>query len=513
MSEPLILTFDCGTQSVRGLLFDKKGTLVGKSQISFEPYIAERAGWAERHPDFYWEKLCQASRMLKEQKGDRWGDIVAVTVTTMRDTAVLLDEQMNVVRPSILWLDQRMAECREPFPLFHRFCFHLAGMTDAATEQRKCTKANWIQENQPELWEKTRHYVLLSCYMTYKLTGRLVDSIANQVGHIPFAYKKKRWMKKSNLKYRVFNIDREKLPPLVEPGEVIGELTEEAARQTGLPKTLRLIATGSDKGCETIGTGCIDESMGSLSFGTTSTIQLTTEKYVEPTRFLPAYPAVLSGKYNPEIEIYRGYWMISWYKREFAAREQTEAERAGIPVEALLNSKLSQIPPGSEGLVLQPYWGAGLKNPEAKGAIIGFSDVHTRAHMYRAIIEGVNYALRDGLETVSRRAGIEVSVLTVSGGGSESDEICQITADMFGKKILRAQTFETSGLGSSMVGFVGAGEFASIEEAVKSMVHHTSVFEPDMERYREYTELFQNVYQQMYPRLKPLYKNIRKIYR
>ena len=513
MAEPLILTFDCGTQSVRGLLFDKKGNLIDKSQISFEPYISQYPGWAERDPDFYWDKLCQASLMLREKQGEKWGDIAAVTVTTMRDTAVLLDKDNNVLRPSILWLDQRMAECSEPFPLFHRFCFKLVGMTDAATEQRRCSKSNWIRENQPEIWEKTHKYVLLSCYMTYKMTGRLVDSIANQVGHIPLAYKKKRWMKKSNLKYRVFNIDREKLPELVEPGDVIGRLTPEAAAQTGLSEQLRLIATGSDKGCETIGTGCIDESMGSLSFGTTSTIQLTTEKYVEPTRFLPAYPAVLRGKYNPEIEIYRGYWMVSWYKREFAAREQKEAERAGIPVEVLLNSKLSQIPPGSEGLMLQPYWGAGLKNPEAKGAIIGFSDVHTRAHMYRAIIEGVNYALRDGLETVSARAGIEVSVLTVSGGGCESDEICQITADMFGKKVVRTQTFETSGLGSSMIGFVGAGEFSSIEEAVESMVHHTSVFEPDMERYREYTELFENVYQQMYPRLKPLYKNIRKIYK
>ncbi len=252
--------------------------------------------------------------------------------------------------------------------------------------------------------------------------------------------------------------------------------------------------------------------MASLSFGTTSTVQLTTKKYVEPQQFLPAYPAVMPNMYNPEVEIYRGYWMITWFINEFAEEETREAKELDMSVEEVLNRHLMEVPPGSDGLMLQPYWGPGLKNPEARGAIVGFSDVHTKAHLYRAIIEGLNYALREGLETLSERANCEVDCLTVSGGGSVNDIICQITADMFGKDVKRVQTHETSGLGSSMAGFVGMGEFADMDEAVQAMVHHTSVFRPTPEGSQIYDELYREVYKGIYTKLKPLYQKIRGIY-
>ncbi len=253
--EPLILTFDCGTQSVRSLLFNKKGDLLHKVQIPFEPYMSPRPGWAEQEPDFYWQKICEASQQLKKECRDLWEDIIAFTLTTMRDTCVNLDRDMNVIRPSILWMDQRRVNCKKPLPALSRMAFNLVGMTDVVNTSRANTKSNWIRQYQSDVWDKTYKYVLLSCYLTYKFTGEIVDSVASQVGHIPFDYRNKKWMNRSHLKFMIFNVETEKLPDLVEPGEVLGKITENAAALTGIPAGMKMIASGSDKGCETLGSG------------------------------------------------------------------------------------------------------------------------------------------------------------------------------------------------------------------------------------------------------------------
>jgi len=507
-----MLTFDVGTQSVRALLFDNTGTTVAYSQITYPPYYSDNPGWAEQHPDFYFEKMCEAAQELKKEQPGLWKEIAAVTVTTIRDTAVCLDKDLKPLRASILWMDRRKAVCEEPFPVATQAAFAIVGMTTCATESRRCTAANWIKENQPEIWEKTYRYVLLSGYLNLKLTGRLADSIASLVGHIPIDSKNGRWMRETDIKYWVFGVEKEKLcDDIVEPGDTVGTLTAEAAEKLGLSADIKLIATGADKSCEGVGTGCVDSSMAAISLGSAATIQITTDRYVEPQQFMPAYPSLMKGKFNPEIQIYRGYWMISWFKQEFAAEEHIEAGRLGIPCERVLDRRLGEIPAGCDGLLLQPFWGGGLKNPEGKGAILGFSDTHTRMHIYRAIVEGINYALRDGLLNMCFRAGIDIDAITVSGGGSRSDVVCQIVADMFGKSVYRAQTYETAGLGSSIVGFCGIGEFSSVEEGVSKMVHHTAEFKPGKD-FELYNSIYWDVYRPLYSRLKQTYVAMADIY-
>lgn len=203
--------------------------------------------------------------------------------------------------------------------------------------------------------------------------------------------------------------------------------------------------------------------------------------------------------------------MISWFKKEFCLKEVVEADEKGISPESLLNERLYEIPPGSKGLMLQPFWGAGLKMPEAKGAIIGFGDVHTRAHIYRAIIEGINYGLREGVEMIEVKTRARVERLMVSGGGSQSDAICQITADMFGRPVYKGETYESSGLGAAIVGFVGLGVYSSYEEAVDRMVHYSQVLTPDGDNVEVYNQLYNRVYKRIYPRLKTLYEEIQQI--
>ena len=187
-----------------------------------------------------------------------------------------------------------------------------------------------------------------------------------------------------------------------------------------------------------------------------------------------------------------------------------ESKIQDMAVEELLNEKLNDIPPGSDGLVLQPYWGPGLRRPLAKGGVIGFSDIHTREHFYRAIIEGIGYALKEGLESIEKSQHHKVKELRISGGGSQSDAICQITADIFNIPVSRVQTYETTSLGEAIATFVAIGEFKDINEAMEAMTHKTMTFYPVPEAAEQYQELYKHVYIRMYPRLKRIYRYINK---
>jgi sugar (pentulose or hexulose) kinase len=184
-----------------------------------------------------------------------------------------------------------------------------------------------------------------------------------------------------------------------------------------------------------------------------------------------------------------------------------------VEPEFLFDDLVNQVPPGSMGLVLQPYWSPGLKlpGPEAKGAVIGFGDVHTRAHVYRAIIEGLAYALREGAERIARRARTSITEIRVAGGGSQSEAAMQITADVFGLPAFRPHTYEASGLGAAIDGAVGLGLHSDYESAVRDMTRVGDVFEPNPRTRKVYDELYHRVYKRMYQKLRPLYEEIREI--
>ncbi|MEA5051184.1 MAG: FGGY-family carbohydrate kinase [Oscillospiraceae bacterium] len=507
MSSPLVITFDVGTQSARAVLVDAQGTILHKAQLRYEkPYYSKYPDWAEQRPDFYWEAVCTCAKELREKAGGRWGDIAAVTVTTIRDTALCLDENGAPLRDVIIWLDKRRTKCSVPLSPLKRALYTAVGMIDTVDLQRETSACNWVLENEPEIWEKTRWFVLLSTYLNFRLCGKVIDADAGAIGHIPFDNRARKWMKKSDLTRCVFEMDDSKLYELVKPETVMGAVTAAAAAATGLAEGLPLIATGSDKGCETLGLSVIGPDKAAVSFGTTATIQLATDHYVEPQPFLPPYCAVVDGLWNPEIQVYRGYWLVSWFKREFAEKEVRQAESLGCSAEELLNKRLSDVPPGCDGLILQPYFTPGVSMPHAKGAIIGFSDVHTRIHIYRAIIEGINFSLYEGMRMMEKRAHTEIRELYLGGGGSQSAEICQITADMFGLPVVRTATHEACGIGSAMVAFRALGCFKDYKEAVAAMVHVRDRFEPDMKKHAIYQDIYENIFTKIFGKLLPLYR-------
>ncbi len=509
-----VLSIDCGTQSLRAIIFSLTGDVLAMEKIPFEPYISRFPGWAEQDPELYWESLKTACLRLKNSHPVEFNNVVGMGVTTIRNSMVNVDTNGKTLRPLMVWLDQRKAE-----PVYHpgfamRMLIKTIGMTDTINTAQREGKCNWIKQNQPELWRRTHKYLQVSGFLNYRLTSDFKDSLASQIGHIPFDYKRQKWGNRKNLlvfSAKIFPVEKNKLPELVLPGDEIGKISEKAALETGLPTGLPVIACGSDKGCGTIGTGVLTKEMASLSFGTAATIQTTTKKYLEPITFMPAYPAVLPGLFNPEVEIFRGYWMITWFKKQFADKENEEAEKKGIPVEEVLNELLKKSPAGSMGLVVQPYWSPGLKEPSAKGAMIGFGDVHKKEHVYRAIMEGLAFALYDGKEKIEKVTKTKIKKLTVSGGASKSDEICQIAADVFNLPIVRGETTETSGLGAAIITAFGTGNYASIEECISKMVKYKTEFYPNKNNVRLYRQLYKKVYKKMYKRMKPFYKQIREI--
>ena len=513
MAGDLILSIDMGTQSARALMFDLKGTLVAGARVPVEAYFSSRPGWAEQRPEYFWEAVCKACQQLWLASTLPKDAIAGVALTTQRSTMVNVDAQGKPLRPAIVWLDQRRTDGLRPVGGLWGLGFRLAGMTETVAYLQSQAEANWIQTNEPDVWDRTHKYLLLSGYLTYRLTGRFVDSVGCQVGYIPFDYKALRWASARDWKWQAVPMDAGLLPDLVPSAGRLGEITAEAAWESGIPAGTPVIAAAADKACEVIGTGCLEPNVGCLSYGSSATINTIHRKYVEVIPLLPPYPAAVPGHYSLEVQVFRGYWMVSWFKEEFGQREQMDAAERGVEPEELLDGLVEQVPPGSMGLMLQPFWSPGLRTPgpEAKGAIIGFGDVHTRAHVYRAILEGVAYALREGKERTEKRSGVPVTELRVAGGGSKSRVAMQLTADVFGLPAARSQVSEASGLGAAIDAAVGLGLHSSFESAVGEMTHVGEVFEPSPPTREIYDGLYDGVYRRMYGQLRPLYERIRQV--
>lgn len=513
INSPTILAIDNGTQSARALIFDMNGKLLAKSQVAIPEYTSEQPGWAELEPELFWQTVCQACQKLWTMDGVVKEDIAGVAVTTQRSTVINLDKDGKPLRPAMIWLDNRRTYGLKPVSGLWGVLFALSGMTETAAYLQAEAECNWIRTQQPEIWEKTDKYIFLSGYLTYRLTDRLADSVGCQVGYIPFDYKSFTWAGKMDWKWQAIPMLQSILPELVPPTQTIGQISARASVETGIPIGLPLIAAAADKACEVIGAGCLEPNIACISYGTAASINTTHTKYAEVIPLIPPYPSAVPNAYSLEIQIYRGYWMVSWFKQEFGALEERIATERGMAAEAVFEEAVREIPPGSLGLVLQPYWSPGLKipGPEAKGAVIGFGDVHQRVHLYRAIQEGLAYALREGAERTEKSSHIKITELRVAGGGSQSDVAMQLTADVFGLTASKPYIYEASGLGAAIDAAVGLKLYPDFSSAVKSMTRVGKVFEPDPKAHEIYDALYKKVYLKMYSRLKPLYEDIRKI--
>ena len=513
MSEAQLLAIDVGTQSVRALLVDLAGNFVARAKVPLAPYAAAQPGWAEQRPEYFWESLCAACQELWRQPGADRSALAGVALTTQRGTIVNVDAAGEALRPAMLWLDQRRTRGLAPVGGPWGAAFRVVGMRDTVAYFQAEAEVNWLQAHQPEIWARTHKLLLLSGYLTHRLVGRFVDSVGAQVAYLPFDYRRQRWAGPRDWKWLAVPMDRALLPELEPPTATLGQITAAAAVATGIPAGLPLIAAANDKACEALGAGCAEPGIACLSYGTAASVLVTERRYREVRPLIPPYPSAVPRAYNLENQVYRGFWMVEWFRREFGLREEQLAQAEGRAPEELFDALVQAVPPGSDGLLLQPYWSPGLKvpGPEARGAVIGFTAAHTRAHLYRAILEGLAYALREGQEQLVRRTGVPIRQLRVGGGGSRSDAAMQLTADVFGLPAARPHVYEAAGLGAAIDAAVGLGLHRDIPAAVAHMTRVGRVFEPDARAGARYDELYRRVYLPLYRRLKPLYDELRDI--
>ncbi|MBS62214.1 FGGY-family carbohydrate kinase [Salinisphaera sp.] len=508
-----LLAIDIGTQSVRALVFDGHGRLHARAQIPIEPpYHAPEPGHAEQDATVFWQAMVSACRQLLADDAALAGRVAGLALTAQRATSVFLDAADEPIGPAISWLDQRQAARVPRLPWQWRTLLAGLGLTATIDAFQRAAPANWRAAHAPEAHRRTRRAVLLSGYLLHRLIGEWRDSVSAQVGYLPFDYKRRRWAGARDWKWRAVAVEREQLPALVEPGQALGGLSATAAEALGLLVDLPVFSAGADKACEVLGCGAITPETACVSLGTTATINTCRDVYREVTRFVPAYPAAIPGHFTDEIQIYRGFWLVSWFKQEFAADTVDVAAREQRVAEALLDERIAPIAPGSDGLIVLPTWSPGVRipGPEARGAIIGFTDTHSRAHVYRAILEGLAYALREGRERIEKRSRTPITRLRVSGGGSQSDQAMQILANVFALPAERAHTHETSGLGAAINAAVGLGWYADHASAVRAMVHDGARFEPEPEAVAVYERLYRQVFTGLYKRLKPAFIRIRE---
>ena len=299
-NQQYFLSIDNGTQSVRAMVFDAQGQLIAKSKIDIEPYFSDQPGWAEQHAEYFWDALCKACQALWPLLPIPKESIAAVSVTTQRATAIAMGADNQPLRPAISWLDQRQVETKPALGALESALFTLVRAKPLVDLMHKQAEANWIAQNEPNIWDKVHKFVLLSGYHNYKLTGEYKDAVASTVGFLPFDYKTQQWADKKDWKWRAMPITQEMLPEVLPAGAELGRITLQAATETGIPKGLPLIASGSDKACEVLGTGCIDSQTGSLSYGSLATLNIASDKYIEAIPFYPAYPGVIPKTFSDQ---------------------------------------------------------------------------------------------------------------------------------------------------------------------------------------------------------------------
>ena len=506
-----VIAIDSGTQNIRAIMFDLAGNEVASTQAPIEPYFSLHPGWAEQNPADYWSKLCLATRALMKTTKVSRKEIGAVGITSQRTTFITVDKDGNPLRPAIVWLDQRRNENPPPLSLAARTVFSLPVISGPMYYVRANSKYLWIKCNEPDVYRKTAKFMLITGWFVKKLTGEFRESRGMVNVLWPIDLRKFDWYKQKII-YEAFGLEPGHLPELCDQDRVLGHITAAASRETGLPEGLPVVVGGGDKQSELLGAGGLDSRTGVISFGTLTTLDIITRKYASDKqwRFF-AWPGAIPGTWNIETSINRGFWMVSWFKQEFGLREAIEAEKRGVAPEAVLDEVIRGIPAGCMGLMLQPHWGPPPNDKFAKGSIIGFGDVHTRAHIYRAILEGLGFELRRLYEVINSQTGTTLEELRVGGGGSKSDVAVQIAADIFNLPVSRMATSEIGSLGAALSAAVGSGMFSSFEEAVSSMVRKVRTFTPDPVSRRIYEDLYNKVYLRTYEKLEPLYREIAAI--
>ena len=485
------LGIDTSTTSSKALLIDEQGNVVA---VASNPHTLQtpKPLWSEQDPREWWEAVSASIKSVLEKAGIRGEQVGAVGLTGQMHGLVLLDQAGTVLRPAILWNDQRtQSQCDEIHQIVGKEKFiQITG--NVALTGFTAPKILWVKENEPDVYAKARHVLLPKDYIRLKLTGEYAMDKADGAGTVLFDLKARDW---SEDVLSALDIPRAWMPKTFEGTEFTGYVNEEAAALTGLKVGTPVAAGGGDQAAGAVGVGAVEPGIVGLTVGTSGVVFATTPSaLIEPEGRLHAFCHAVPGMWHFMGVMISAAGSLQWYRDTLAP---------GVSFDDLLN-EAEAIPAGSEGLQFLPYL-SGERTPHpdplAKGAFIGLTLRHSRAHMTRAVLEGVAFGLKDSF-TLIQNAGLgTITQVRASGGGTKGALWRQIMASVLNAELVTVNTTEGGAYGAALLAGVGAGKWGSVAEACRACVKITGSTEPNPAQMQVYTKSYA-VYRELYPSLK-----------
>jgi xylulokinase len=487
----LFIGIDTSTTATKALLMDENGLVIGVASNEY-PYDMPQPLWSEQDPGLWWRAAIDSIRQVLAKKNVDAAAVKGIGLTGQMHGLVLLDEKGEVLRPAILWNDQRTgAQCDAIRLKLGREKLIQTTGNDALTGFT-APKILWVQEHEPDIWKRTRHILLPKDYVRYKLTGELASDCADGAGTILFDLKKRDW---SHELLAALEIPLEYLPKIYEGTSITGVLLPKVAGELGLPAGIPVVGGGGDQAASAVGTGAVSAGVASLSLGTSGVVFVTTDTpVIESEGRLHAFCHSVPGMWHLMGVMLSAAGSLRWYRDTLAS---------DMSFDDLLKEAES-IVVGSEGLQFLPYL-SGERTPHpdplARGAFIGLTLRHCRGHMTRAVLEGVSFGLKD-IFTLIQNAGLgAITQVRASGGGTKSALWRQVLASVLEAELVTVNTTEGAAYGAALLAGVGAGAWPDVVSACKASVKITGSTMPDSSQVDAYHKAY-SLYQELYPALK-----------
>ena len=492
MSKAYFLGIDVSTTGSKALLVDENGVVVATAAA---PHTLQtpKPLWSEQDPREWWQASATAVRTVLQQTGLSGESVRAVGLTGQMHGLVLMDEHGEVLRPAILWNDQRtQAQCDEIHRRIGRAKFiQITG--NVALTGFTAPKILWVQENEPEIFAKARHVLLPKDYIRFQLTGEYGMDKADGSGTVLFDLKQRNW---STELLAALSIPAEWMPPTFEGPEFTGTITGAAASATGLKEGTPVAAGGGDQAAQAVGVGAVEPGVVALTVGTSGVVFATTPSaLVEPEGRLHAFCHAVPGLWHFMGVMLSAAGSLQWYRDTLAP---------GMSFDDLLH-EAEAVPPGSEGLQFLPYLSGErtpYPDPLARGAFVGLTLRHGRGHLTRALLEGVSFGLKDSF-TLIQNAGLGgIRQVRASGGGTKGALWRQILASVLDAELVTVNTTEGAAFGAALLAGVGIKAWPDVPAACAAAVRITGSTRPDPDQVAAYRKAYR-LYRELYPALKP----------
>ena len=497
-----LLGIDIGTGGTRAILVDERGNVTSSAIHEHHPSASPKPGWAEQDPADWWQAAQHAIRAVIAKEGIAAGEIAGVGLTGQMHGAVLLDEADQVLRPSLIWCDQRTAaEC--DWITSKVGASRLIELTsNPALTNFTLTKLLWVRTHEPELWKRFRHLLLPKDYIRLRMTGVHAIDVAEASGTLLLDVAHRRW---SAEMVTAVGISADCLPPVYESQEVVGRITEEAAQLTGLRAGTPVVAGAGDQAAGALGMGIITPGDVSATIGTSGVVFAATDKpFLEPKGRLHTFCHAIPGRWHVMGVTQAAGLSLRWFRDTFGADSKALGNR---DVYDVLADEAAQIEPGSEGVLWTPYLmgeRAPHLDPGARATLTGLQAHHRRGHIIRAIMEGVAFSLKDTF-TLLAELGVPGREIRLGGGGARSKLWRQIQADVYGGTVELLEAEEGAAYGAALLAGVGTGQWSSVDEACAAAIRVRERVVPDTAAKAVMEQQYRR-YRAIYPALASLYK-------